>query len=149
MIKLGFAINNLGPSQLSYYLIKELNSLLKKRGDLDIIVFYENIARPYIKPEFALMQMAEAWSYGGTVIATDIAIAEKLLTFPAPTRKAFYIWDLEWLRKPRMFRELQPTYGHLELIARSNDHKEAIEGAWNRKVIGVVEDFRGWECVGV
>lgn len=142
-MKLGIAVNNLGPSQANFQLIRNANKLLDEMGNLDIIVFYENAVRACVSPEFATMQMTECWGFDGPVIATSYSTAEKLLKCPCPSRKVYYIWDLEWLRQRRHFNEHRSVYGNpsLLLIARSLSHSQVVAQAWNRPVSAVVEDF--------
>lgn len=143
-MKLGIALGNLGASQLSYFLIRNLNKFLSERPDFDPIVFYEEMAKPCLTPAFACMQMVEAWGYDGPVIATSLSTASKLLQFPGPKAKFFYVWDVEWVRfanKP--FRPLADVYGAspLKLIARSESHAKLLARCWNKPVEGVVDDF--------
>ena len=92
------------------------------------------------------MQISEAWGHKGPVIATSFSTAYKLIGFPNK-KKIFYIWDLEWIRaKQSGIKEYEKyidvyTDSSLELIARSEPHKQAIENAFNRKVNHVVSDF--------
>jgi hypothetical protein len=143
MVKLGIAVKDLGPSQLNFNMIRAANSLVMSRPDIDIIGFYENIQRHCLAMNFAVMQIAEAFAFDGTVVATTFSTAEKLLRFPSPKKRLFYVWDLEWLRSPRTpYRTWQAVYGNpeLTLLARSQDHAKAIGQAWNREV-GILEDF--------
>ena len=144
MNKLGFAVNNLGASHLAYCLLRNIKSFMEERYDTDIIVFYENLVPPCIPPSCAVMQIHEAFGYDGTLVATSLSTAEKLLRFPGPKARAFYVWDLEWLRMPqKSFEELRSVYGNpeLTLLARSLDHAEILADVWNRPVEAIVEDF--------
>lgn len=139
-MKLGVIVDNLGPNQLAYNVIKAGNFL---KG-CDYIVFYENFLKPCIPTNFATMQMFEAWGYDGTMIATNLSSASQLSNFPLVKHRYFYIWDLEWLRmKEKHFRPLAEVYRNpnLILIARSENHKNVIETCWNVKVAGIVDDF--------
>lgn len=142
--KLGICINNLGPSQLNYFLIKSINEYLDSNINTDIIAFYENIQPKCIPTKFALMNIIEAWDYSGTLIATDLSTASKIAKFPSVTRKIFYIWDLEWIRlRQKQFEELRSIYGNpeLELVTRSVDYKKIIENCWNVEVKYTIENF--------
>jgi len=141
-MKLGIAVNDLGASQLNFLLIQRANELVGSRRDLDIILFYENIVRPCLPMNFAVMQIAECWGFDGPVVATTFNTAEKLLRFPSSPRKLFYVWDLEWTRmRQKLFRSLLSVYGNpdLTLLARCQDHADAIRQCWNREAL-VVED---------
>ena len=136
-MKLGLAFNNLGPSQLAYHFTVNATKLLEEGVGVDVICFYQDLQRTALEQNFAMMQMAEAYGFDGTLVATSFSTAKKTLQLPTPTKKAFYVWDLEWLRmKKKDFRSLQQVYGNPELllIARSEDHARVLENAWNRKV---------------
>jgi hypothetical protein len=137
---LSFLIDNLYQSQQSFMLIAELN-----KTKSETIVFVENLSPFCLRPSFPVMQAAEAWARGGTMIATTPSTANKLLTFPGPERKIFYSWDLYWLRgQQRMYEPYMLLYTNpdLEVVARSESHARAIENAFNIKVAGIVENFR-------
>ncbi len=143
-MKVGVAVTNLGPTQLNYFLIQNTNRLLAERHDVDLIVFYENLHNPCLTMNFGSMQLTEAWGYDGTLIATTLSTASKILQFPGPSRKLFYVWDLEWLRmREKSFSELRSIYANprLQLIARSDEHARVLEACWNTPILGVVEDF--------
>lgn len=150
-MKIGFLVNNLGGSQLAYYLIRNVNFHLDKNYLIDVIAFYENLTKPCVPMSFASMPINEAWNYqADAIIATNLATAAKLLSFPTPAKKIFYVWDIEWLRlKQRYFRELRGIYSSpkIELWARSASHAELISDCWNKDVKGVVNDFNMNEIV--
>ncbi len=142
--RLGFIVNHLGNTQMAHFLIHNVNEHLEKHYDTDIIVFFENVVRTHTTPHFAGMNVNEAWDFNGTVVATSLSTAEKLLTFPGKKRRLLYVYDLEWLRPPeREFGWYESIYRNprIELIARSESHALIIENTWSRRPIGVVEDF--------
>ena len=144
MKKLGFAVSNLGAAHMSYALIRQINLLMAERHDLDVVLFYENLALPCMPVACATMQIHEAYGYDGPVVATNLTTAEKLIRFPSPRAKLFYVWDLEWLRLPqKSFEQLRSIYAHSELtlVARGKDHADIISDVWNRPVTAVIEDF--------
>ncbi len=123
--------------------VRNANAGLLSGALSDIIVFYEELARPCLPMNFASMQVAEAWAFDGILVATDLSTAAKMLRFPCAMARLFYVWDLEWVRTAsRSYRDLRGVYAHpdLQLLARSNEHATLIENCW-RKPIGVVEDF--------
>jgi hypothetical protein len=144
MIKLNFLVEHLGNSQLAYYLTRELNKLSDERPDVDPIVFYNTITKPTMICKFAKMQMVQAWGQEGHTIATSCATARKMLTFPSPTKKYLYVWDLEWLRgEHRHYNMFTDVYHHpeIQLIARNVWHASVIHDVFNIDKIEVVEDF--------
>ena len=136
-MKLGFALNNLGPSQLAFRLIGQTNELVTERPDVDVIAFYERLNVPCIRPSFASMPLCELYGHNGTVVATDLSTARFVANCAAPRQRFFLCWDLDWLRIPRKeFRDLRAVYGdeRLTLLARSDDHARVLQNAWNRPV---------------
>jgi hypothetical protein len=143
-MKIGVLVNDLGYTQQNYFFITNVNQLVSSRSDVDIIAFYESLRKPCLAMNFACMQINEAYGYDGVVLATSLLTADKLIRFPSPKKKLFYVWDLEWLRiQSKQFTTLRAIYGHpeLELIARSKEHARLIEECWNRPVAHVVDDF--------
>lgn len=133
-MKIGFVLNNLGPNQLAFDLIRSANEALKDPG-LDVVLFYEESRRPCLTPHFAIMPAVESWGYDGVLVATDRSTARKVIPSPAASKKYFLVYDLEWTRPPFLpFRENYAIYGdpNLNLLARSESHADAIANAWNR-----------------
>ena len=137
-------VNNLGSSQLSFFIIKEINALPALRPEIDGIVFYENLSSACLPVNFATMNMSECWCHSGPIVATSFSTAKTLSEFPSE-KKMFYVWDLEWMRSnnKKQYEEYRDVYTNesMELIARSTSHKEAIENAFNRTVNYVIPDF--------
>lgn len=143
-MKIGIAVNHLGPSQLTYCLVKSAHEMLVTKPAVDITLFYENAVKPAFGLNFAAMPLVEAWTYGGTLISTNLNIAKQSIAFTGPKKKLFYVWDLEWLRfQNKEFRSLQQIYANpaLTLLARSESHKQAIEQSWNIEVAATIDDF--------
>ena len=139
----GVLLQHMGACQLSYNVIRNVNKLADTHPEIDIIAYYETMHKNCLQPNFAIMQIAEAWGQHKPLIATSLSTAFKLISFPT-VRKLFYVWDLEWLRgKNRQYEQFADVYTHpeLELVARSEAHADAIENAFNRKVNNIVSDF--------
>lgn len=143
MKKIGFAVYDLSQSQLAFNLITNGNIAVGSDYLTDVIAFYEHHRRPCVAMQFGAMQIMEAWGYESPIVATTLNTAAKTLRFPTASQKFFYVWDLEWLRgESSSFEDLASVYRdeRLKLVARSVDHKLAIESAWNRPVAAVIED---------
>jgi hypothetical protein len=142
-MKLGILVDNLGPSQMAYSLISRANKVVTEEPSKCITVFYETLALPCIPLSFAQMNAAEVYGLNWPIIATNLSTAQKLLKITGPTRRLFYVWDLEWLRiQQKDFRSLYNVYGdqRLQLITRGDSHRIAIRNAWGRDS-AIVEDF--------
>jgi hypothetical protein len=141
MKNIGILLNNLGPSQLAYYLIKNGNDFVED-GDNDLVAFFYEVSPECIRPNFASMNLSEAYSYNGILVATDANSASRILEFPGSTHKFFYVWDLEWAKiQNKQFEDLATVYHNdrLPLIARSKTHFDIIKKIW-KEPIGIVED---------
>jgi len=59
------------------------------------------------------------------------------------SKKFLYIWDLEWLRRPLNFDDIISVLSHpdINIIARSNSHKDIITNYCNKEVSGIVDDW--------
>ncbi len=142
---LSFLVPNTGASQMSFYLIHELNNLAKTNPSIDSIVFYENRHKNCLPTNFATMEISEAWSKRDNLISCSFSCAKKMIKFPCK-KKLFYVWDLEWIRNTYYLQEYE-SYKNVycnesvELIARSEEHKKLIENAFNRDVKCVISDF--------
>jgi len=151
MIQLNFLVEHMGNSQLAFALTSTLNDLADTRSDLDAIVYYNTMHRIYMTPKFAMMQMVEAWGQPGYTIATSVATARKMLSFPGTQKRLFYVWDLEWIRGEQIYYDMfAPLYQDpsIVLIARSKIHADAINNCFNtgvvkpcHKDIHIVDDF--------
>ena len=137
-------VNNLGSSQLSFFVIKQINELPELRPEIDGIVFCENLSSTCLPTNFSVMNICESWFNSGPVIATSFSTAEKMSRF-ASGKKSLYVWDLEWIRNEKNipYERYKRVYTDesLEIIARSEHHKKAIENAFNIKVNHVIPDF--------
>lgn len=150
MISLNVMIESLETSQLSFYLTMELN---KNKHKINGVVFVENIVPIKLKPEFPVMTVAELWEDQNITITTYSQGASKLLRFPGPTRKIFYLWDLYFLRGHGV-RNFYESYANLfaepslEIVVKSESHKQIVENNFNIKV-KVVQDCNIDEFIDV
>lgn len=146
MLKLGFAVNSLAHSQLSYYLIREVNKFLgeSNNADVDIILFYEEIDVPKQMPITATMHINEMWGFNGVLVTTTVNTTLKAIKVPGPKLKLFYPYTLEWIRpQTTIYNQFASAYlsDAFKIIARNEDHAQIIHNCFNRQIIGQVEDF--------
>src|SRR5438270_13265760 len=109
--KLGILLPDLGANQLAFYATNYANQAAIHDGQ-EIILFYETPCVPCIlNISFATMQVYEAYSFDGPLIATNLNLANKLLSCFGTNKKYFYVWDLEWLRmQNKNFEKLHHIY---------------------------------------
>lgn len=131
--RVGFCVDDLGGSQLSFFLTQALNEWVRDPRR-DAIVFYEDLAQPRSRAGFAVMQSIDMAEFSGVLIATSYATALKVLACKGPRQRVLYLQDLEWMRRPGTFDGWRAVYGNpdLQLVVRSRDHAEAVRSAWGR-----------------
>jgi len=137
----GVLTTGLDTSQAGVMITKNMNKAAQMGWSPTI--FFTDFYQPLVVPLFSTMQDVEAWSFPHPVIATNLMSAIKLAQAPLPTKKLFYILDLEWLYSTqRDYSMLLHLYCHnkIELIARSESHAKVIEECW-KKPIAIVKDF--------
>ena len=76
MNKLGFCIGDMGQNQLSYELLCNLPI-----ENTDCIVFYEELSQMPARPMCCVMNMSESWSFDGTLVATNLSTANKIIDY--------------------------------------------------------------------
>lgn len=140
-MKIGFLFSHLGDSELANTFINKSNRLLRERGNIDIIAFVSNQSRPVKRLNFASMNINEAFDFKGAVVATDIYMAEKSVSFPGPSKIYYYQWELAWVTNHnRTFEEYLALYNNrrLSMITRTEEDKYYFEQCWNRPVQYVI-----------
>ena len=123
--QIGIIVDDLSASQLSYYLIKNINEFLEDSLD-DFVVFFENATSSIVAPEFS--------------ISNTLSMLKSF----SPERKIFYVWDLEWLRQHgKEFENTVKAFtdNNVTLVARSKEHALAIENYCNIKIEHIMENF--------
>ena len=142
MISLGVMTYALDSSQLGVSITKSLNKMVEDPY-IDPIVFYREYHQQVVTPMFATMQDIEMWDFAHPVISTNLDTTRRLIKSPSPTKKFFYVNNLEWLYMPHInYDELVDIYtsDKVELIARSKTHFELLESCW-KKPVAIIEDF--------
>ena len=138
----GVIVDYLGLSQKSIEITKELNKIDKLSDYWDVVVFFRSFGRIMKPPKFALLPEEELWGFNAPVISTDLKTTDSLLKCFSPTKKFFYLFDLEWISNRYSIDYLSSIYlnEELELIARSKNHARIIESCW-KKPIAIIENF--------
>ena len=140
--KIGIILEDLSASQLSYYVIKNINEYVGS-DNYDFVIFFENSATSILQPDVSIMNINEIWGFDGALISTSISTTLSMVNAFAKS-KYFYIWDLEWVRRHgKDFHYLIQAYNNrdVELIARSKENALAIENYCNRKIDHVINNF--------
>ena len=142
MLNLAAFVDDLGPSQKCFYLIKEFNKGATSK-DMSISAFYSRPVTPITRPHFSCRNVAFLSGYHGVTIATSLTCAETLLRSHNRSDKYLYLWDIDWLITPVNFSAACDILrdDRLKLIARSESHARVISDFCNRGVLGVVDNW--------
>lgn len=142
MINIAAVIDNLGPSQKSFYLIKEFNKVLSNK-DVCVSVFFERAAIPVVPTMFSCKSVAFLSGYHDIAIATTLNEANTLLKANNNSTKYLYLWDMEWLTAPRQFSAVCDVLldDRLQIIARSKSHSNLIYNFCNKIPVGIVDNW--------
>ena len=143
MLKIGVCVSNFGPSQLSYNFLKNANEMLKNRCDISVYGFYENLSRPLIGPSFGIFNMTEVYGFDGVLVTTTVQQTFQTLNFPRPSKRVFYVNDIEWVRHHGLSYEY---YQHvfrskIRKVARSEEHAYIIKNCFNIGHVDVNPNF--------
>ena len=141
--KFGIIINNLGHSQLSYFLIRNINIAMRNRENISPYIFYEN-PQPYRQsPLCCLLQVVEAFQFHAPLVATSLSSAQKLLICTGTNKKFFFLNDLQWIKTtPTIYDQYYKIYTNpaLQLIVKCQDHFDLVKNCWNQEPVGIWED---------
>lgn len=136
--KLGFIVENLGHSQLSFELSESINKYYGQNNQTiltlpDITVFTESISPNIHNPKAAVMELYDTWGYDGTIIATTLSTAKTLLQSHGINDKIFYIYNFEWIFNPYLFYDYLECLQKLKVITRTVEHAQLIKNLFNKK----------------
>ena len=150
MVNIAAVLNDLGPSQKAFYLIKEFNKAIKDTKK-SVCVFFERPSVPVTKPLFACSNISFFSGYHDIAISTNLHEAETLLKSYNKSDKYLYLWDIDWLEKPVYYKTAQKIIlnDRLKIIARSKDHANVIENFCNKSPEGIVDNWRLDQLNGV
>lgn len=142
MINLSALVSDLGPSQKSFYLIKQFNEL-SRHPDISCTAFLLNITAPVTKPLFSCSSVSFFSDYQGACIATTLEEAKILLQSNNNCKKYLYLWDIEWIKIPYNYSDVCSILldDRLDIIARSESHSTMIKNYCNKSPIDTLEDW--------
>lgn len=140
--KMGFVVDSLLSSQLSYALVYNSNEWLTKNYELNLALFYQEQWLPSIWPDFAQFHVSETVAFDGTLIATSLSTAFSIKNATRANR-FFYIQDLYYLRRgcDQKQWDLVMNDKNLKKFTRSTDHHDELKRAGYDIEFGVVPSF--------
>jgi len=139
---INFLVNHTGACQMSFSLAKE-SEIIVEETDTQVAIFYEQLQRPCSKFSVPQMLLMEAWAQPGVSIATSLSTAHSLLSFPGPHAKIFYMWDMSWIRNPKMVGQYSSLFrsADLRILARCQDHATILKNNFNIDVGDTFDNF--------
>ena len=142
MINIAAVVSSLGPSQKSFYLVKEFNKA-RENTDISTSVFYERPSIPVTAPLFSCRNVGFFSDYEGIAIATTLSEANTLIKTHNNAVKCLYLWDMEWLINPVNYRPAcDILHDHkLHLFARSESHAALIKNFCNKDSAAIIDDW--------
>lgn len=142
-MNIGIVVNNLGLSQLSYEVTRNINDLLRQTSEHCITIFYENMKHMMSAPMCATLHSSNCWSFNHPLVATSLSTANKILSVPYNGKKFLYCWNLEWLNNIPHYEPIQRIYTHpdLTLITRNEQHAKILENCFNVKPAFNMQEF--------
>jgi hypothetical protein len=146
----GIMIDSFGLSQLAFTASLSTHRYILEHGSWDVTLFIKDLAPQCVPTNFAIMQLYDGFGYKGALVATNLDLASKLLTFPGPRKKIFYVWDLEWFTRQMGYSAMKNIYlnDKLSIICRSQEHANVFEKVWHRKPDAVVPNLELNELIG-
>ena len=135
-------VNDMGPSQKSFYMIKEFNKAAQNVS-LSVTAFFNQTALPVTRPLFCCQNIAFFSGYHGHAICTTLSEAEMVLKSNNNSTKYLYLWDMDWLIQPVHFMTAANVMRdeRLKIISRSESHSQIIENFCNKSPIAIVDNW--------
>tara|TARA_R110002167_G_scaffold366353_1_gene595117 strand:- start:12918 stop:13382 length:465 start_codon:yes stop_codon:yes gene_type:complete len=135
-------VNDLSPSQKTFYLVKAMNGMLDS-FDLSPTVFQSRSCKPVLQTLFPCKMTAGLGAYHGVVISTTVEDAELSLKASNNTKCFLYLWELSWINTPMRFKAVMKILqdDRLNIIARSESHSSVIENFCNKTPVAILEDW--------
>lgn len=139
MKNLGILITRPGMNQLFLTMIQQLAKL---PPDINTTVFAADYGPTPAGCTFPIMDLMHCYNYEGVLISTDLYTSMVLLNALCPTKRYFYVWDLEYTLMPQSANNMQNIYNNdkLELIARNDFRSKILEKTW-KKPHSIIEEF--------
>lgn len=139
MKTLGILIDKAGYSQKFKHIAEELNKL---DSSINAVVFYNESAPIPLQTKFTMMHSLHALNFDGVLMSTDIYTSSIMLNSLRPSKRFFYVWDLEYMYRPFSFGELQSVYNNkkIELIARNEYRARLLARTW-KAPHSIMEEF--------
>jgi len=139
MTSIAFAIKDLGPNQIAYTCITNLNKWIENNYGVDPVLFFEEIAVPCVEPNCARYHTYNTCQYYGNLIYTDIDTLYNTYKI-CPAKKIFYIYDIAKNLKDDRFGTLLNDKNIIKIF-RTKDYYNKIKSLGFKLDDNIVIDF--------
>jgi hypothetical protein len=138
-MNIGIILPDLGMSQLAYFAINQCN--IGSASKDAFYLFFQNTELPSVAPLVSCMNVTELSGFNGVLVSTSVDTTLAAINSVNSTKKIFYIWDLEWLRKGHdNFLHNIKAFRHpdVKLVCRSRSHAQLVSNYCNRDDIAII-----------
>jgi hypothetical protein len=136
--------DHLGFSEHNYEIFKDINSIVATSIE-EVSVAVNDVSTKIMEVNTAVTNIAEIGCFqNGVLIATTLANASQILIAKTSSQKLLYLWDIDWMHSLFEYEWLYNTLTNddLEIIVRSESHRDAVLNLCNREPLGVLRDFK-------
>jgi hypothetical protein len=147
--QIGIIVEDLGAGQLSYFIMNNINNYLINNNNIDILYIVCNKVVACNKlNNAAIFTTSQISSFEETLIATSSYTAKMLNEAIVSKNKAFYITDLDWIRKQdkNLENNIKDILKNPDIVkfCRSKDYLEYILKNYETNAISNIEvkDFK-------
>jgi hypothetical protein len=146
-MKLGFALQTLSASQLSFEIIRDMNIVSAFHPEVSVSLFVNRNERPCVETTFPVFELLESFDFDGLLVVTDLDLARRAIHLPSPKKKIWLMYDLGWQNPDSQFESWCTVARHpeLKIACRSQSHATIIRDAFDVDVMVVnsPSDFLG------
>ena len=142
-MKTMFVLDHTGFSEENYCIFKEINTTVVDSLE-EISVAVNDISTKIMEINTSLTNIAEIGCFhGGALVATNVINANQLLSAHSSARKVLYLWDVDWVHQVYNYEWLYDTLTNdsLDIIVRSESHREALLNLCGKEPIGILQNF--------
>lgn len=148
-MKIGLVLNNWGVNDCAFDALYSIESLDRTH---DLMGFYLSPARPCLAPRFAVCESYLSYSFDGTLVATSLLTADRVLKAATSKDRYFYVWSLDWLSSVVPFNQLREILTSLKVVCRTKEIADHLGKVWGidtkvaknfKELYRIIEDSNG------
>lgn len=140
-MNIGFVVNNLANSELSYDLLSSLHSQSGKSNNESYYIFYQNISPPVVNLPCVGMNITGVSNFTGKLIACGLDSAIIVDSNNSNTENYLYLWDLPWLHSVTNYAVCVSLLNKFKIFVRSESHKQNLYNYCGIENVTVAENF--------